>query len=257
MFDSFFISLKRLFKVGVITASVGLFTLAILKAPETHQDIIRRYVGNKTVVLFSGRSGGTGFYVTNDKGVTYLLTNKHVCGLAAEQEGSRYLFSEDKAKKLRQSRIVRESSRHDLCVLEAPADASGLSLGKPLDIGANIAIVGHPSLYPLRISRGEYIGDSVIQLLTECKSGKLIFFPFKVDKREIKTLQESQTPNFCTLSIYSHQITAYSRGGSSGSPVVNFFGEVVGVLFAGNRGDQFDSYMVPLEEVDHFINKEL
>ena len=61
----------------------------------------------------------------------------------------------------------------------------------------------------------------------------------------------------CTVNIFSNRITAYSRGGSSGSPVVNFYGDVVGVLFAGHRDDQFDSYMVPLSYLKEFVNEDL
>ena len=37
------------------------------------------------------------------------------------------------------------------------------------------------------------------------------------------------------------------------SPLVNFWGNLVGVLFAGNTQDQFQSFAVPLPYIKDFL----
>ena len=82
--------IRQLFKYLAFGAGLFLFTVFILKAPELHQNIIRSYVGNKTVILRGENSGGTGFHVTTKTGQTYIITNKHVCEIAYERDGNKF-----------------------------------------------------------------------------------------------------------------------------------------------------------------------
>jgi hypothetical protein len=60
-------------------------------------------------------------------------------------------------------------------------------------------------------------------------------------------------PSVCIEKISAFGISSPSYPGNSGSPVVNKWGNVVGVLFAGNRTQLNDSYMVPFHELKNFL----
>jgi S1-C subfamily serine protease len=62
-------------------------------------------------------------------------------------------------------------------------------------------------------------------------------------------------PYACIEKFDTNHITAISYGGNSGSPVVNFWGNVVGVLFAGNSRAITESFTVPLKNIKEFIDQ--
>jgi V8-like Glu-specific endopeptidase len=57
----------------------------------------------------------------------------------------------------------------------------------------------------------------------------------------------------CIEIFVSSAISSPIYGGNSGSPVVNKWGNVIGVVFAGNRTQVNDAYMVPLSYVKDFL----
>lgn len=231
---------------------VSFFLLAAVfiasAGPDIHSTFVRNYVGSKTVMITKNGSGGTGFFVKAPSGTTYILTNRHVCDLS--NDGTLDIILPNKNRKVTKN-IIESYDHHDLCLVESEGSYSGLDLASNLFTGQTIAIIGHPKLHPLTLSRGEYIGDKVIQVLLgynippdKCR-GKVYKMSF------VQSIFGQSTA--CVGEFYSGQITAYSRGGSSGSPIVNFFGNVVGVLFAGNLQDQFESYIVLLDDVKNFL----
>lgn len=241
------LTLRSSLKLGLFVALIGFVTA---KGPENHASFIRYLVGTKTVRVMGERSGGTGFYITTEKGNTYILTNRHVC--EATTTGKMGIVP-NTGDAIYYKTIVKKSEKYDLCVLNAPKKAKGLGLASDVNIGETIGLVGHPKLQPLTLSRGELIGYKHITLIDsynpkegECKGTVKKAPPFYA-LFDIHTI--------CLSSHYSGQITAYSRGGSSGSPLINFYGNIVGVLFAGNPQDQFESYVVPLSSVKEFLKE--
>ena len=59
----------------------------------------------------------------------------------------------------------------------------------------------------------------------------------------------------CLRPYRSYSTTAVSYPGNSGSPVVNKYGNVIGVLFAGSNEQERDNYVVPLAELKRVLNK--
>jgi len=234
-----------------------------------HQSFMRHYIGKNSVMLYGPEGGGgSGFFVKAPSGKKYILTNRHVCGL--HKNGYMEVYLKDQIRLMRK-KIAHVYKDHDLCLIEAPIGPSGLNIATFNPFAGIIAIIGHPKLRPLIVATGQHIGFKTIELITainvkpdQC-DGRII----DLDKKSIKNqiipdtvyLKDVTSPqpnmftlrNICLKSYYSSALHAYSRGGSSGSPVVNFFGQVVAVLFAGHRGDQFESYAVPLADIKEFL----
>jgi len=246
---------RRIIKLKVslvkVLLFIALFTFTSAKGPEFHANFIRSYVGEKVVMLKAGRSGGSGSYVKAESGKTFILTNKHVCKIS--NDGYMKVFREDGSHATR--KIIKMSAKYDLCLVDAAEDFDGLFVANKVAIGETIAIVGHPKLQPLTLSKGELIGYRNISVASRPNAdGTCSSKPLLIIDPELKDAFQKLF-GYCVNIHYSGQTTAYSRGGSSGSPVIDFFGSLVGVLFAGNRQDQFESYIVPLASVKEFLSE--
>ena len=102
-------------------------------------------------------------------------------------------------------KILYTSKSHDICFLE-PLGSLTFSLASFVHRGERITIIGHPRGESQSISDGRIVGESW------WKPKWLPFLNHKV--RSLKT-------------------TAISYPGNSGSPIVNRYGNVVGILFSG------------------------
>jgi serine protease Do len=170
-------------------------------------------------ITHNNRTLATGFHVTYF-GVTYIMTNRHVCESNRKLYGDIIVFGDDVEK------IIAIDPVHDLCIVSSSRQI-GLLLAKetsmPLD---KIYLVGYP--------RG---------------IGKVI--------REGRIIKEK--PLFAMWMgfkwVTSTQISAPAYRGNSGSPVLNELGEVTGVLFAGSPAYPLEPYIVPLRYVKAFINE--
>lgn len=217
--------LKKIIKSELIkfTGMLLILLFTSIKAPKLHLDYLRAKVAPKVVKLMNQfGAGGTGFYVNLPSGNTAILTNKHVCGVTGNTIA---IVAEDKSYKLRN--IISRSNDHDLCLVEAPEDINGLSLStsKP-EIGDTVAIIGHPHLTPLAVAKGTYNGETT----------EMIMF-----------MNMLELP----INIKVGWTDAAAYPGNSGSPVVDFYGNVVGVLFAGSAAHV--NMIVPLTSIKAFL----
>lgn len=174
---------------------------------------------------YNYRRRATGFYIEYF-GKYYILTNKHVCEIDPIKKKA--VFGNFVGN------IIKISDRHDLCLVESDRN-SGLKIaeeqGKPFE---DIYLIGYP--------RG--IGKVI-------RKGSLI---------EKLTINAYWLKFNSLTNPYGNYVTAYfisttTYGGNSGSPVVNRFGEVIGVLFAGSPSYPTEGLMIPLFDVKIFLNE--
>lgn len=231
-----------------------LLTLLLLLTVSCSEDvtskaIIRNTVGNSVVRIFGKNSmgmmsGGTGFSVQAESGKKYILTNKHICSLA-DKSGSLIVEIPGKARRYKR-RIIEISSRHDLCLVESlPTFRNALRVAEKVAAGDKIFVVGHPKLFALTVAEGEYIEEAKIML---------VMSKWRIQPVVVKVPFRVTAGNYLRLTPFAaSRFNVYSRGGNSGSPIVNKYGEVISVLFAGNPRDVMETYGVPLEYVREFI----
>ena len=172
------------------------------------------------------------------KGHKFTITNKHVCDSAkAEDKSIRASgpspVSLDVYANINgfNRSILKVSKLHDLCILAPLPDSPTFSLASSVQVGESVSIIGHPRGFKQSISDGRLVNK--------------IFEPSHLlPKANI---------------IMSYLTTANAYPGNSGSPVINRWGNVIGVLYAGHSQDYTNiNYVVPLTylkaELDDYLN---
>lgn len=183
-------------------------------------------------------SGGTGFAVRDSvKGQLYTLSNAHVCALSK----TGYLIARQGAK-ARRLRIIDIATDMDLCLLEGFDGYEGLPIAESVELYQRVYIVGHPYLHPITITAG-YVNGRAKLPISYCEMIRY----FQLDQ-----LLEQLMPD-CMKFVDSVIATAASAPGNSGSPVVDEYEYVVGVLFAGDGSGL--SLVVPLDKIQEFMNR--
>jgi S1-C subfamily serine protease len=224
--------------------------LGNLIAPDLHNTYLRYEVGDSTVQILVGPGhGGSGFAVESASGTPYFATNKHVCEGATN---GWVTVKSDKGVKVFK-KIVYIDNKHDICLVEGDKRFDALELASDPSKGDFHYIVGHPGLRQLTVSKGEYIGNDIVQLLDNVKTreqcqGKVY---------ELNPIQQffMQREFACIRDYLSYASSAVAYGGNSGSPVVNKYGNVIGILFAGDSQQEHSTFVVPVYELERVLNK--
>ncbi len=223
-------------------------------APELHNHYLRFEVGDSVVQVLHPTKfgGGTGFAVKGKSGKEYIMTNKHVCGVL--ENG--IVRIEVDPKHVYFKKVIYEDTAHDLCLIEGIKGLAPLSIGSDQNKGDYLYVVGHPGLRQLTTSVGEYIGRRTIEMPVDVKSRAQCL----ADGNEVIELpplyQMFMGIEFLCIRKYEALSTsAVIYGGNSGSPVVNRWGNLIGVAFAGSTQQERDNYLVPLKYVKAVLNK--
>jgi S1-C subfamily serine protease len=162
-------------------------------------------------------SGGTGFHMEH-AGKIVLVTNNHVCDPVNEGMTLRTL---DQGT----LEVIKISKEHDLCLLKSNR-LVGLKLAHtPAQVLDRVILVGHPRGLSLTIREGH-----------------------------VMEVSHAVFPWMGTQQLPYAELSTITYGGSSGSPVVNTHGMVVGVLFAGYRDYNTEGMMVPWLDLLVFLD---
>lgn len=220
---------------------------AAFEAPYAHKKYIRDIAEESTVQLYGEKGTGSGSHI-NFEGKTVILTNRHVCELA-DKNGNIEVERTD-GKRIKR-KVIKRDKVHDLCIVQPVDGIKGIDLAGSLDIGETVYTLGHPRGDKLNVASGEYFANETIQLEKEfeadgtCKG--------KIEKVEFFFLQFE----LCTDFFESVQFSTPTYPGNSGSPIVNKYGNLVAVVFAGNPQVENMGFGVPLNYVKDFLSKNL
>lgn len=247
--------MKLIVKIGLLLSSCLLGLYLLFNARSLHEDLLISYVGEKSIKIVSPsnhNTGGTGFSVKGNTGRVYTLTNGHVCEVA---ENSTVHASIPDSERFYSLRVLDVSEETDLCLLEGMPGASGLNLGDENAVADEVMIIGHPALLPTSLARGRILSFERIKLVykTNLPENKCKGKTYEWVSTEDTLLDVLFGINsLCFRNIESALMNAQVFPGNSGSPVVNFWGRVIGVVFAGDTRTNY-GYMVPIKDVIKFM----
>jgi len=206
----------------------------VLKAPQFHSDYIRGITEPNVLLMQEKENGspiGTGF-VLKHKGENIVLTNAHIC---RNIEGTTVALN-DKGVEI-SLQLVKIDKHVDLCKLEILDDMAksfeGLELSEASDLGQELMVTGHPRVLPFTLSRGQVIGLEEVaiphhRIVSQAGYDECHADPYS---RPMNTMM-----GWLCFQVYDGLYTTIlGMPGNSGSPIVNFHGEVVSVVFAANE----------------------
>lgn len=237
--------MKKISKKQRIMSAIAAFVILVsgIKCGKPSEASIR-----SSVVIIRGEKGGScsGEQVMAPSGESYILTAAH-CLPLADSEGNLNVTTED-GRTLKR-RVIAEDPASDLALAEGVPGIRPLEIGDSLERFQRVRTFTHGRGYPTYKTEGEVIGNEMVYIVIG--SAESVEDEIKcVSKPKFRAMQ-SFFGKVCVMVIEETAVTAGVVPGSSGGPVVNDNGELVGVVSAsdGNFG-----YLVKLKDIKAFIS---
>lgn len=242
--------------LAVFTLTVIAFTLMIITnfMPSMYESIIRTSLDMNTVLvrekLYTGKykSLGTGFQI-NTKKSKYIITNRHVCGF----RDSVLIHYKGKDTK---SKVLKLGLGVDLCIVEPIPELEGLELGSRSYSGDKVYTIGYTGGIPVKqFYTGEISGfTDALTLPLDSPTDKLTSDQCLTVKGDLNIIKTPRGIIFiCTGKPFLGISTLTAGPGSSGSPVMNAYFEIVGVVMI--KSNHNTAGFVPINIINKFINQ--
>jgi len=206
-------------KILLVLLNVAFFSSISLISTQLHTKYFY-HIGAAVVRMTNGMGSGTGFQVLTPNGNKVLVTNNHICEMADDNDD--LLVEHDGATYL--THVIKRSKVVDVCILTPVESIPTLSIGSEPEIGDIIYLFGHPLGEGAQLTVGNYVGYDKSHPMAR---------GLKMD----------------VTSMHVQFVSVINYPGNSGSPVMNSFGNVIGVFFAsrGSLGRMIPvSYLVEL-----------
>lgn len=203
---------------------------ALKEATSSIVKININYISEDKVTLATAEKAysATGFSIASTDVVSFVLTNQHVCDMGSKANYTLTLRSGENVR----ATFVRSDAFADLCLLKTNAIIPVLLLSKKNSSqGERVVVIGGPDgVFPI-------IVDGIISgyYNMHMKNGP------------------DEDGNF-EIHFRAQVMSAPIYPGSSGSPVLNTDGEVVGIVFAVRTDKEHIAFMVPISELLRFLD---
>lgn len=210
--------------------------LAVSAAYASKEPVVQKLLRDNTYKV----STGTAFSVRWN-GKSYLVTNWHVCRSFSETDAAN-----EASGTTVKAQVLKAVPTEDLCILTSPS-FGGLEVGASVVVGADVYTAGYPS------------GHKNIQVVsgqtTQLVSFWIDFFQFDrscpAGFRQGISTERGQPVRTCELYMTTMDTTLKGDHGSSGSPVVDGNGKLVGVV--NERVVQGDKVLLSYLPVENLI----
>lgn len=245
--------MKKLFALIVIGALVAAGKPALDRKLEASWKASDTYA-RRAVVQLIGDEGGacTGVQVRAKSGQLYVLTAAH-CRPLVNPTGEIGAVLEDKTKLRLQ--FVAEDDHSDLMLLTGDSRIYTVDVASKTEMYEKVHTMTHGGRAASYRTDGE--------LLDEVQGGFMIDFvttPEEAAKCEETPKYSVQKVNViffeaeaCVLDVMSTRSTAQAIPGSSGGPMFNEAGELIGIVSYGNSSQPIFAFYVRLVDIQKFL----
>lgn len=214
----------------------------------TYEKTTDKYVRNRTLLLHSEHGGCTGVKVTAPSGKHYILTASHCLEIMTPP----YMQVRDEQGVDHDVRAIQDDPDHDLLLLES-YDDQGVDVAKIVHRHEHIHAITHGAMMPSFRTDGEVLTTMPLDV---------VLFQIESDADNQKCLagrrqrvEDAFPLSFYPLCIKNLVLTENMLiiwPGSSGGPVLNAWGELVGIVSVGGEMPGM-SGMVPLSYIKQLL----
>ena len=225
----------------ILSGIIGLCAFAVMTEPTYSQMYDNGVDKSYRIYVDSNHQNfiGTGFVVQGESGHKFMMTAGHICDAAEANKVSLYTDISEKSVVFPKWASLNS---HDICILgHVDEDLPAYRVGSEPEITDKLWAIGFPVAYPLTVMSGNVIGDVNVTIQTDhsindCQG---------IYKKIMRTMFGTPVGEICAIQGVETAVTMSVAPGASGSPVINRYGELVGIVSAQNERTAQWLTMVP------------
>lgn len=203
-----------------------------------------KFIRSRVVKLVSDKGSCSGEQVKAPSGVSYILTAAHCRVL--EKDGQ--IIAQTESGHSLPRRVIAEDGASDLLLLEGLPGVEGLEIARSAPANTLIRTFTHGHGFDTYETAGVLVQEFQvlipISMIYDDASKAAC-----VSQAKYKAF-ETVFGTYCVMDVAETVTTAFISPGSSGGPVVDGWGRLVGVVSAGGEGYGF---LVRLSDIRKFI----